>query len=64
MKSLKSWPMSCLLTGTLLAAGCSMLGMGKGGPERVTAEENPGATSPSARNVMHASVKLTGHAVR
>lgn len=152
MKSLKSWPMSCLLTGTLLAAGCSMLGMGKGGPERValevtpsqpaaqgtvnigaekdgnrivevrvqhlspperatpgartyvvwlvprsggapqnmgvlnlgddlggslttttsyrdfdilvTAEENPGATTPSARNVMHASVKLTGHAVR
>jgi hypothetical protein len=30
----------------------------------VTAEDNPGATSPSARSVMHASVKLTGRAVR
>ncbi len=152
MKSLKNWSMGCLLTGALLSAGCSMLGMGKGGPERValevtpgqpaaqgtvnigadndgnrtvevrvqhlspperaapgariyvvwlvprsggapqnmgvlslandlsgslttttsyrdfdvvvTAEENPGTTSPSARNVMHASVKLTGRAVR
>jgi len=71
MKSLKNWSMGCLLTGALLGAGCSMLGMGKGGPERVAlevtpgqpaaqgtvnAEENPGTTSPSPRNVMHALV--------
>jgi hypothetical protein len=152
MRTLKDWCRGCLLTGSLLAAGCSMLGMGKAGPETValevtpsqpaaqgtvkigaerdgnrtvevrvqhlspperatagariylvwlvpraggvpqnmgvlslgddlsgslmtttsqrdfdilvTAEEDPGATSPSARNVMHASIKLTGHAVQ
>jgi hypothetical protein len=152
MTTLKDWSKGCLLIGSLLAAGCSMLGMGKAGPETValevtpsqpaaqgtvtigsekdgnrtvevrvhhlspperatagariyvvwlvpraggvpqnigvltlgddlagslmsttsqrdfdilvTAEENPGATSPSARNVMRASVKLTGRSVQ
>jgi hypothetical protein len=30
----------------------------------VTAEQDPGTTNPSARNVMHASVTLTGRAAR
>jgi hypothetical protein len=59
MRSLRKWSMGCVVVGALSGAGCSMLGIGKAGPESVALEVTP--SQPAAQGTVNVGAEKDGN---
>jgi hypothetical protein len=59
MRSFRNRSMGCVLAGALLGAGCSMLGIGKAGPESVALQVTP--NQPAAQGTVNVGAEKDGN---
>src|SRR5688572_2220480 len=59
MRSFRNRSMGCVLAGALLGAGCSMLGIGKAGPESVALHVTP--NQPAAQGTVNVGAEKDGN---